>query len=240
MSAPFGGPPALPFDTANRVSAGRAPVVDLPSALAALPEARKHYQWYYSTPQANRDMLDAPQGLHAFLRAYYHMKSADWPENRPHELPDWSAASMAQLPLYYVMNLASDMPATVAPYMPGAEQIAACRWLPDHELAVYVAEYERVGFQGGLQWYRCSTGGRYVAEHQLYAGRTIDVPCAYIAGASDWGTYQKPGELKAMVAAGCTRMLGVHLVNGAGHWIQQEQAPATLALIGDFLREIAL
>jgi pimeloyl-ACP methyl ester carboxylesterase len=239
MSAPFGGPPALPFDTANRVALKPALTPDLPTALARLPRARKHYQWYYSTPEANRDMLDAPQGLHAFLRAYYHMKSADWPENRPYELSDWSATSMAKLPLYYVMNLDSDMPATVAPYMPGAEQVAACRWLPDHELAVYVAEYARVGFQGGLQWYRCSTGGRYVTEHQLFAGRTIDVPCAYIAGASDWGTFQKPGELKAMVTSRCTRMLGVHLVDGAGHWIQQEQPHATLSLVDAFLREVA-
>jgi hypothetical protein len=29
-------------------------------------------------------MLHAPQGLHAFLRAYYHHKSADWPGNEPH------------------------------------------------------------------------------------------------------------------------------------------------------------
>jgi pimeloyl-ACP methyl ester carboxylesterase len=34
-------------------------------------------------------------------------------------------------------------------------------------------------------------------------------------------------------------MLGVHLVEGAGHWIQQEQAQATLSLIDAFLREIA-
>ena len=81
--------------------------------------------------------------------------------------------------------------------------------------------------------------GRYVAEHQLFAGRKIDVPCTYIAGASDWGTYQKPGELKAMITSGCTRMLGVHLVEGAGHWIQQEQAQVALSLIDAFLRETA-
>jgi hypothetical protein len=32
-------------------------------------------------------MLHAPQGLHDFLRAYYHHKSADWPHNRPRPLP---------------------------------------------------------------------------------------------------------------------------------------------------------
>ena len=39
---------------------------------------RKYYQNYQRTPGANDDMLHAPQGLHAFFRAYYHYKSADW------------------------------------------------------------------------------------------------------------------------------------------------------------------
>ena len=30
-----------------------------------------------------------------------------------------------------------------------ASEISACRWLPDDELAVYVSEYERNGFQAG-------------------------------------------------------------------------------------------
>ena len=31
-------------------------------------------------------MWHAPQGVHAFLRAYYHLKSADWKENKPYPL----------------------------------------------------------------------------------------------------------------------------------------------------------
>jgi pimeloyl-ACP methyl ester carboxylesterase len=42
-----------------------------------------------------------------------------------------------------------------------------------------------------------------------------------------------------MITAGCTRMLGVHLVEGAGHWIQQEQSRVALSLIDAFLRETA-
>ena len=88
MSSPFAGPPSLPFGTATAA----APPAAAPgfgtmlAALAALPRPRKHYQWYYSTREANTDMVYAPQGLHAFLRAYYHMKSADWAQNRPQPL----------------------------------------------------------------------------------------------------------------------------------------------------------
>ena len=54
--------------------------------LAALKPPRKHYQRYYSTREANDNMWHAPQGVHAFLRAYYHMKSADWKQNKPYPL----------------------------------------------------------------------------------------------------------------------------------------------------------
>ena len=232
MSAPFGGPPALP------PLGGDAPPRDpLPAlqALAALPRPRKHYQWYYSTREADADMLGAPQGLHAFLRAYYHHKSADWPANRPHPLAGWTAEALALLPTYYVMDLDCDMPATVAPHMPTPAQVAACRWLPDEALRVYVDEYARTGFQGALQWYRCGTSGRFVAEQQAWAGRTIDVPSLFIAGAADWGIHQKPGELEAMPTRACTRMAGVELVEGAGHWVQQERPEAVLGLLEAFL-----
>ncbi len=85
MSAPFAGPPALPFDTVDKPP---APPKDDPvhRELAALPRPRKHYQWYYSTREANADMHGAPQGVHDFLRAYYHHKSADWTGNKPYPL----------------------------------------------------------------------------------------------------------------------------------------------------------
>ena len=95
-------------------------------------------------------MWHCPQGVHNFLRAYFHHKSADWKENRPHRLASWSAAELAKMPTYYIMDLADDMPAAVAKEMPSAAEIASCRWLPENELAVYAGEYERNGFQGGL------------------------------------------------------------------------------------------
>lgn len=224
MSAPFGGPPAA-------AAAGSG---DLHAALAALPRPRKHYQRHYATREANAEMWHAPQGVHAFLRAYYHMKSADWPGNRPHELPGWQAQALAQMPTYYVMDLDQGMAQTVAPHLPTPEQVAACAWLTEAELAVYAAEFGRTGFQGGLQWYRCSTHPPCVAELQAQAGRRIDVPACFIAGASDWGMFQKPGELQRMRST-CTQLRGIHAVPGAGHWVQQEQPQATLRLLQDFL-----
>lgn len=233
MSAPFGGPPGLPFDTADQPP---RPLPDVHAALAALPRPRLHYQWYYSQPTAAAEMDHPPQGLQAFLRAYYHHKSADWPGNQPHPLPGWTAEALARLPTYYVMDAATSMPDTVAPHMPTPAQVAACRWLPDAALQVYTGEYARTGFQGGLNWYRNSTDPQGQAELQLMAGRCIDVPALYIAGASDWGIHQRPGAFAAMQAGACSQLRGCHLLPGAGHWVQQEQPEAVNRLLLGFLQ----
>src|SRR6202012_3419650 len=211
MSAPFAGPPALPFNTAD--SAPAAKLEDpVHRELAALPRPRKHYQWYYSTREANADMQRAPQGVHDFLRAYYHHKSADWKDNTPYPLQGWTATELAKLPTYYVMDLAKDVAATVAEEMPSAAEIAANQWLPDRELAFYSAEYQRNGFQGGLQWYRCGTSGEFISELHTWSGRRIDVPSCFISGKRDWCSYQRPGVFETMQTSACTRMIGCHLV----------------------------
>jgi len=239
MSAPFGGPPMLPFDTASlapEAAAGSAPGNRIHRDLAALDPPRKHYQWYYSSREADDDMRHCPQGIHAFLRAYFHVKSADWKRNEPFPLESWSAEELAKLPTYYVMEAGKGMAETVAPEMPSASEIAACMWLPDDQLRVYSTAFARTGFQGGLQWYRCMTSGWNTSELQLFSGRTVDVPTCFIAGRSDWGVYQKPGDFERMQDSACTRMLGCHLVSGAGHWVQQEQPVQVAELLLEFLQ----
>jgi len=235
MSAPFGGPPQLPFNTANSPAKPRTedPVH---RELAALPRPRKHYQWYYSERRADNDMHHAPQGVHDFLRAYYHHKSADWTGNKPYPLKAWSAEELAKLPTYYVMDLDQTMPETVAREMPSAAEIAANTWLPDGDLAYYAAEYGRTGFQGGLQWYRCGTTGVFNGELQTWSGRTIDVPSCFISGKQDWGTYQRAGVFEIMQKSACTNMIGCHLVDGAGHWVQHEQPADVSRLLLEFLQ----
>jgi len=238
MSAPFAGAPPLPFDTANAPPRSK---LDDPvhRELAALPRPRKHYQWYYSTRQANADMHGAPQGVHDFLRAYYHHKSADWKDNTPYPLQGWTADELAKLPTYYVMDFSKNMAETVAEEMPSADAIAANKWLRERELAFYSAEYIRTGFQGGLQWYRCGTSGAFAAELETFSDRSIDVPSCFISGKQDWGTHQRPGVFEAMQTIACTRTLGCHLVDGAGHWVQQEQPAEVSRLLLQFLKQAA-
>src|SRR5215510_611272 len=139
MSSPFEGPPSLPFDTANGAAAPRRQITDdeLDAELAKLNPPRKYYQNYQRTRGANENMLHAPQGLHAFFRAYYHYKSADWKGNKPHPLKARTAEEMAQIPTYYVMEKDKGMAETVAPFMPSPAEIAACKWLTEAEVEVY-------------------------------------------------------------------------------------------------------
>jgi pimeloyl-ACP methyl ester carboxylesterase len=235
MSAPFGGPPELPFNTAEETTPSVAPD---PSSvfkdLARLDPPRKHYQLYYQTREANNDMWRAPQGVHAFLRAYYHYKSADWTGNKPFKLASFTASELLKMPTYYIMDLNKGMADTAAQQMPSEAQVAACRWLTDEHLSVYADEFARTGFQGGLQWYRCLTG-KYVSELETFSGRTIDVPACFIAGKSDWGVYQFPGALERMETTACPQWRGTHLVDGAGHWVQQEQPEEVSRLLLQFI-----
>ena len=228
LSAPFGGPP-------RPASAAHSAMADLAEALAGLHPPRKHYQWYFSTLAADADMRDCPQGIHAFLRAYFYFKSADFRANAPHPLKSWAADELAKMPKYYIMDLAKNMAQTVAEHAPNDAEAAHCAWLPDDELRIYGGEFARTSFRGGLKWYRNATDANGVAQLQAFAGRSIDVPCCFIAGKSDWGTYQSPGALQAMESSACSQFRGVHLVEGAGHWVQQEQPAAVSELLIDFL-----
>lgn len=238
MSLPFAGTSTIAFDTANGAAPPRPALSDddLDAELAKLASPRKYYQNYYRTRGANDNMLHAPQGLKAFFRAYYHYKSADWQGNKPFPLKARTADELAKVPTYYVMDLDKGMAETVAPEMPSPAEVAACKWLTDDELDVYVTEYGRTGFQGGLQGYRTATDPKNVAELRTFSGRTIDVPSAFISGKSDWGNYQTPGALERMKGKACTQMKGVHFVEGAGHWVQQEQPEEAARLLIEFLR----
>ena len=241
MSAPFAGAPEFPFKTLDGAAPAESAGVAMARAvadLAKLPMPRKHYQWHYGTREANGEMLHSPQGLHAFMRAYYHFKSADWPGNRPYALAGISASELARLPTYYVMEQSHGMAQTVAPHMPSPVQIAACAWLSEDELAVYSAEYARTGFQGGLNWYRCATDAKFSGELRLFAGRSIDVPSMFIAGKSDWGVFQVPGAFEKMQVKACSQMRGCHLLDGAGHWVQQERPNEVNQLLLAFLRAL--
>jgi pimeloyl-ACP methyl ester carboxylesterase len=59
----------------------------------------------------------------------------------------------------------------------------------------------------------------------------------FIGGKNDWGPYQRPGALENLQKNLCTRMTGTHFIEGAGHWVQQEQPEAVTKLLLVFLKQ---
>jgi hypothetical protein len=55
----------------------------------------------------------------------------------------------------------------------------------------------------------------------------------------DWGVYQLPGAFEEMQRGACKRLFGVHLTQGAGHWMAEEQPQQVNQLLIDFLRRTA-
>lgn len=236
MSHPFNGSPSLPSNTANEGSieeqAAAASRVEGGAAASDIHEdlarhGRKHYKWYYSTPQANADMTLPHDKLHHFLRGYFHLKSGSWPGNKPHPLSSWTAEELVKMPGYYIMPLDATMPQAVERDMvnESSKGLSSHSWLPDDELAVYTSEYARTGFQGGLNWYRVMTaaGSRYKKDYEAFAGKKIEPPCAFVSGRQDWGIYQQPGALEKMTSgAVCSDFRLLRLLDGVGHWVPQE------------------
>jgi pimeloyl-ACP methyl ester carboxylesterase len=225
MSHPFKGAPKLPMEPADELTQ-EPQVVDMEAELAKLKRPRKHYKWYYCTPDANREMTEPKEGLHEFLRAYFHLKSADWHGNDPQPLQGWTATELAKMPRYYIMDQDDSMRDAVAKDMAGedlqAVQEKSKRWLNDEELTVYVEEYARNGFQGGLNWYRVQTQPKVARELEIFAAKKIEIPCLFVSGKKDWGPFQEPGAVENMDQI-CTDFRGVRYVEGAGHWLPQER-----------------
>ena len=238
MSAPFTGAPNIPLNTLKNLTTTKDPVADLAEELANLERPRKHYQDYYRTPEANSDIMDSEKGLPNFIRAYYHYKSADWKENKPFPLCSWTAEQLSKMPTYYIMDLDDTMPEAVGKHMPTSEEINSCKWLTEEELKVYVSEYGRTGFQGGLNWYRSGGSSGNRGNLKLFSGMKIEKPAMFVAGRQDWGIYQRPGAINKMKNDVCTNMGEIQLVDNAGHWVQQEQPESVLKLLLDFLGEI--
>jgi len=107
-------------------------------------------------------------------------------------------------------------------------------WMSDDDLQLYVDEFTRTGFAGGLNWYR--NLDRNWEQLATYDGRTIDQPALFITGSRDPVRAFMPHEV---MTGSVTDLRDVVIIDGAGHWVQQE-CPKEVdeALIG-FLDQLA-
>lgn len=103
-------------------------------------------------------------------------------------------------------------------------------WLAPEELDHYVDEFRRTGFTGGLNWYRNLDRNWETTEH--LAGATVACPSLFVGGTGDPVLLMTPPTV-GHPALGDHR--GDVLVEGAGHWVQQEAPEAVNAALLEFL-----
>ena len=65
--------------------------------------------------------------------------------------------------------------------------------------------------------------------------QTLEFPSIFIAGKSDWGIYQKPGEYENMKKF-FTNNFQTYIIENAGHWVQQENPEQTFKIINNFYK----
>ena len=103
-------------------------------------------------------------------------------------------------------------------------------WLSQDELDHYVAEFTRTGFTGGINWYRnLDRNWERLAGTE---GDKVQPPAAFLGGAQDPVLMMTPPS----VADGwLADDRGSLIVEGAGHWVQQEKPDEVNAFVLQFL-----
>ncbi|MQY17499.1 alpha/beta fold hydrolase [Nocardia macrotermitis] len=117
--------------------------------------------------------------------------------------------------------------------MSGAALPSPPKWLSEAELRYYTDTFTTTGFTGGLNYYR-NLDRDWELSADL-AGAKITAPSYFIAGADDAVLRFTP---LAKMDAVLTDLRGTLLLDGAGHWIQQERADEVSAALIDFARGV--
>jgi pimeloyl-ACP methyl ester carboxylesterase len=110
-------------------------------------------------------------------------------------------------------------------------------WLTPEDLDYFVSNFEAGGFRGPINRYRNQE--RDFANLPEMGIRPVAQPSCFIAGSNDLVRHFVPGyDLYADVAANCTDLRSTRIVDGAGHWVQQEAPREVTAALLDFLASL--
>jgi len=108
-------------------------------------------------------------------------------------------------------------------------------WISQSEVDHYVEEFTRNGFTGPLNWYR-----NLDRNWELTAStpaQTIAAPCAFIGGSADPVLLFTRRDRASEVVTGPYREV---MIDGAGHWIQQERPDEVNSELLHYLSELEL
>ncbi|BBX46765.1 alpha/beta fold hydrolase [Mycobacterium cookii] len=115
--------------------------------------------------------------------------------------------------------------------LPEADGLPA--WISAAEIDHYVSEFTRTGFTGGLNWYRNLDRNWEIMADPPAA--SIDVPAMFIGGTDDPVlSFMRPDRATEVVTGRYREVL----IDGAGHWLQQERPDEINEVLLDFLSSL--
>lgn len=109
-------------------------------------------------------------------------------------------------------------------------------WLSEDDLDVYAGEFERTGMTGALNRYRSMD--RDWEDLARYEGAPIRQPSLFIGGAADASTTWMADAIDAFPET-LPALTASHLLDGCGHWIQQERPDEVNRLLTGWLGQLA-
>ena len=189
---------------------GPAPRIEL---FRRIYKDRFFYQLYFQTPGVAEAELEAD--VRGSLRKIYYWASGEGINAGPR--PDKPANARL------LDGLADPDP------FPG--------WLTAADLDYYVQEFQQSGLRGPLNRYR--TSELDFSQQAAVADRRIEQPAAFIGGSLDPVLRFVPGvDMIETMRARMADLRLVRLIEGAGHWVQQERPAEVNAALATFLRAL--
>lgn len=193
-----------------------------------------------SVPALPRGHVPPTQAFRAkFGETFFYILHFQEPGIADAELDDDPARTMRRM--FGSLQLPGDQGAALRMMAPGPEGLidrlpepdTLPAWISRDELDHYISEFTRTGFTGGLNWYR-NFDRNWETTAEL-AGATIAVPSLFIAGAADPVLSFTGTDRASEVINGPYREV---MIEGAGHWLQQERPDEVNATLLEFLEEV--
>ncbi|MCX5205402.1 alpha/beta hydrolase [Streptomyces sp. NBC_00237] len=105
-------------------------------------------------------------------------------------------------------------------------------WLTEEDLDVYAGEFERTGITGALNRYR--NMDRDWEDLAPYRDAPVELPALFIGGTRDASTTWMADAIQAYPTT-LPALTASHLLDGCGHWIQQERPEKVNHLLTEWL-----
>ncbi len=184
--------------------------------MRAIAGDEEFYIEYFQEPGRAEAEIEAD--VRGWLRGFYFTISGDAPA------PDLSQGTVGTIPHGAQMKDRFHQP----------EELPA--WITEHDVDVYTTEFEYSGFRGPLNRYR--NVDRDWADLAAWRGASIDVPSLFIGGDRDGPTLMGAAAIAAFEQT-LPRLHASIILEGCGHWTQQERPAEVNAALIDFLGSLS-